>query len=32
MRRFGCTNRTEMVSRAHEAGVLGNVDETASTC
>lgn len=31
MRRFGCTNRTEMVSRAHEAGVLGTVDETAST-
>ncbi len=27
MRRFGCTNRTEMVSRAHEAGVLGTFDE-----
>lgn len=27
MRRFGCTNRTEMVSRAYEAGVLGSADE-----
>ena len=27
MRRFGCANRTEMVSRAHEAGVLGTFDE-----
>ncbi|MGB3632886.1 MAG: helix-turn-helix transcriptional regulator [Rubrobacteraceae bacterium] len=27
MRRFDCTNRTEMVSRAHEAGVLGTFDE-----
>lgn len=27
MRRFGCLNRTEMVSRAHEAGVLSAVEE-----
>lgn len=27
MRRFGCTNRTEMVSGAHEAGVLGTLEE-----
>ena len=31
MRRFGCTNRTEMVSRAHEVGVLGTVDEMSET-
>ena len=31
MRRFGCTNRTEMVSRAHEAGVLGSVDGMSKT-
>lgn len=27
MRRFGCTNRTEMVSRAHEAGVLNAAED-----
>ena len=31
MRRFGCTNRTEMVSRAHEVGVLGTVEEMSGT-
>lgn len=31
MRRFGCTNRTEMVSRAHEAGVLGTVEKMPKT-
>ena len=31
MRRFGCVNRTEMVSRAHEAGVLGPVEEMSET-
>ena len=29
MRRFGCSNRTEMVSRAHEAGVIGDSAEAA---
>lgn len=27
MRRSGCSNRTELVSRAHEAGVLGTADD-----
>ena len=31
MRRFGCTNRTEMVSRAHEAGVLGTLEKMPKT-
>lgn len=29
MKRFGCSNRAEMVSRAHEAGVIGDSAEAA---
>ena len=29
MKRFGCSNRTEMVSRAHEVGVIGDSTEAA---